>query len=101
MKNSQVALKNSLNKYYWFKVLILIKFCFMILNLHSYASLKIAYSDWPGWVAWEIGIQKGWFDEEGVDVEFEWLEYVPRSGHQRHVLRREPGALLRQSLHLN
>ena len=39
--------------------------------------LKIAYSDWPGWIAWEIGIQKGWFKEEGVDVEFEWFDYVP------------------------
>ncbi len=39
--------------------------------------LTIAYSDWPGWVAWEIGIQKGYFKEAGVDVKFEWLEYVP------------------------
>lgn len=39
--------------------------------------LKIGYSDWPGWTAWEIGIQKGWFEEEGVDVEFIWFEYVP------------------------
>lgn len=41
------------------------------------APLKIAYSDWPGWVAWEVGIQKGWFKEEGVPVEFSWFEYVP------------------------
>ncbi|RYD48965.1 MAG: ABC transporter substrate-binding protein, partial [Verrucomicrobiaceae bacterium] len=39
--------------------------------------LKIAYSDWPGWVAWEIGVQKGWFKEAGVDVEFMWFDYVP------------------------
>lgn len=41
------------------------------------APLKIAYSDWPGWVAWQIGIEKGWFKEEGVDAEFVWFEYVP------------------------
>jgi NitT/TauT family transport system substrate-binding protein len=41
------------------------------------APLKIAYSDWPGWVAWDIGVQKGWFKAEGVDVEFVWFEYVP------------------------
>lgn len=41
------------------------------------APLKIAYSDWPGWVAWEIGIQKGWFKEAGVEVEFSWFDYVP------------------------
>lgn len=39
--------------------------------------LKIGYSDWPGWVAWEVAIQKGWFKEAGVDVQFEWFEYVP------------------------
>ncbi len=39
--------------------------------------LKIAYSDWPGWVAWDVAVQKGWFKEAGVDVEFIWFEYVP------------------------
>ncbi len=38
--------------------------------------LKIGYSDWPGWVAWEIGIKKGWFKEAGVEVEFSWMDYV-------------------------
>jgi NitT/TauT family transport system substrate-binding protein len=38
--------------------------------------LKIAYSDWPGWTAFEIGIQKGWFKEEGVEVQFEWMDYL-------------------------
>jgi NitT/TauT family transport system substrate-binding protein len=39
--------------------------------------LKVAYSDWPGWTAWEIAIQKGWFKEAGVNVEFVWMEYGP------------------------
>ena len=38
--------------------------------------LTIGYSDWPGWVAWEIAIQKGWFEEAGVAVEFKWFDYV-------------------------
>lgn len=38
--------------------------------------LKIGYSDWPGWVAWEVAIEKGWFKDAGVDVEFEWFDYV-------------------------
>jgi len=38
--------------------------------------LKVGYSDWPGWVAWEIALEKGWFEEEGVDVEFLWMDYV-------------------------
>lgn len=40
-------------------------------------ALKIAYSDWPGWVAFDVAIQKGWYKEAGVDVEFVWMEYVP------------------------
>lgn len=38
--------------------------------------LKIGYSDWPGWVAWEVAIEKSWFKEAGVEVEFEWFDYV-------------------------
>jgi NitT/TauT family transport system substrate-binding protein len=41
------------------------------------APLKIAYSDWPGWVAWEVAIQKGWLKDAGVDAEFLWFEYGP------------------------
>ena len=44
--------------------------------LASAEPLKIGYSDWPGWVAWEVGIEKGWFKEAGVDVKFEWFDYV-------------------------
>jgi NitT/TauT family transport system substrate-binding protein len=39
--------------------------------------LRIGYSDWPGWTALEVGVQKGWFKEEGVDTAFEWFEYTP------------------------
>jgi len=38
--------------------------------------LKIGYSDWPGWVAWEVAIEKDWFEEADVEVEFEWFDYV-------------------------
>lgn len=37
--------------------------------------LKIGYSDWPGWVAWQVAIEKGWFKEAGVDVQFDWFDY--------------------------
>jgi NitT/TauT family transport system substrate-binding protein len=40
-------------------------------------ALKIAYSDWPGWIAWDIAVQKGFFKEAGVAVDFVWFEYVP------------------------
>lgn len=41
----------------------------------SAAPLTIGYSDWPGWVAWQVAIDKGWFKEAGVDVKFEWFDY--------------------------
>jgi NitT/TauT family transport system substrate-binding protein len=41
------------------------------------APLKIAYSDWPGWVAWQVAIDKGWLKEAGVSATFEWFDYVP------------------------
>ena len=37
--------------------------------------LKIGYSDWPGWVAWEVAINKGWLKEAGINVEFQWFDY--------------------------
>jgi len=39
--------------------------------------LKIAYSDWPGWVAWDVADKKGFFKAEGVDVQLLWFEYGP------------------------
>ena len=39
--------------------------------------LKIAYSDWPGWVAWDIAKEKGFFKKHDVDVELLWFEYAP------------------------
>ena len=41
------------------------------------APLLIAYSDWPGWVAWDVALHKHWFDAAGVKVDFKWFEYVP------------------------
>jgi NitT/TauT family transport system substrate-binding protein len=43
----------------------------------SAAPLKVAYSDWPGWTAFAIGAEKGWFKDAGVDVELLWFEYGP------------------------
>jgi NitT/TauT family transport system substrate-binding protein len=39
--------------------------------------LEIGYSDWPGFVAWEVPAVKGWFKEAGLDVKLVWFEYVP------------------------
>jgi NitT/TauT family transport system substrate-binding protein len=46
-------------------------------SIPAYAAqpLTIGYSDWPGWVAWQVAIEKGWLKEAGVDVNFEWFDY--------------------------
>ncbi len=38
-------------------------------------TLTIGYSDWPGYVAWQIPIEKGWFKDAGLDVKFQWFDY--------------------------
>jgi NitT/TauT family transport system substrate-binding protein len=40
------------------------------------APLKIGYSDWPGWVAWQVAIDKGWLKQAGVDATFQWFDYA-------------------------
>lgn len=37
------------------------------------APLKIGYSDWPGWTAWQIAKEKGFFKKHGVEVELVWF----------------------------
>ena len=37
------------------------------------APIKIGYSDWPGWVAWQIAKEKDLFKKHGVEVELVWF----------------------------
>lgn len=39
------------------------------------APLTVGYSDWPGWVAWQVAIDKGWLKDAGVDANFQWFDY--------------------------
>ncbi len=45
-------------------------------GLNAAEPLRIAYSDWPGWIAWDIAEQKGFFKKHGVDVQLLWFEYA-------------------------
>jgi NitT/TauT family transport system substrate-binding protein len=49
----------------------------LLLSRAAAAPLKVAYSDWPGWTAFAIAAEKGWFKDAGVDVELLWFEYGP------------------------
>jgi NitT/TauT family transport system substrate-binding protein len=41
------------------------------------ATLKIGYSDWPGYTVFEVANQKGWFKDAGVDAQLVWFDYGP------------------------
>jgi NitT/TauT family transport system substrate-binding protein len=43
----------------------------------SAATLKIGYSDWPGYTVFEVANQKGWFKDAGVDAQMVWFDYGP------------------------
>jgi len=50
---------------------------FIALSSNAIAAppLRIGYSDWPGWVAWQVAIDKGWLKDAGLNVKFEWFDY--------------------------
>jgi NitT/TauT family transport system substrate-binding protein len=37
------------------------------------AEIKVGYSDWPGWVAWAIAEQQGFFKKHGASVKLVWF----------------------------
>lgn len=37
------------------------------------AEIKVGYSDWPGWVAWAIAEQQGYFKKYGANVKLVWF----------------------------
>ena len=41
--------------------------------LAAQAEVKIGVSDWPGWVAWYVAEQKGYFKKHGADVKLVWF----------------------------
>jgi NitT/TauT family transport system substrate-binding protein len=56
-------------------ILGLILFAMTGVSPSSAAPLTIGYSDWPGWVAWQVAIDKGWLKQAGIDVTFQWFDY--------------------------
>ncbi len=39
----------------------------------AFAEVKVGVSDWPGWVAWYVAEQKGFFKKHGADVKLIWF----------------------------
>lgn len=42
-------------------------------NASGAAPITIGYSDWPGWVAWDIAEQQGFFKKHGANVQLKWF----------------------------
>nr|WP_297351159.1 ABC transporter substrate-binding protein [uncultured Caldimonas sp.] len=47
--------------------------CAALLPRPAAAELKVGVSDWPGWVAWYVAEQKGYFKKHGADVKLVWF----------------------------
>lgn len=45
----------------------------MALPRPAQAALTVGISDWPGWVAWYVAEQKGYFKKYGADVKLIWF----------------------------
>jgi len=70
------AKKISTSMKHWIaRSMFLITAAFVSFSASAAQPLTIGYSDWPGWVAWQVAIDKGWFKEAGVAVKFQWFDY--------------------------
>ena len=45
----------------------------MLAAAPAHAEVKVGVSDWPGWVAWYVAEQKGFFKKHGADVKLVWF----------------------------
>ncbi|TAK86546.1 MAG: aliphatic sulfonate ABC transporter substrate-binding protein [Aquabacterium sp.] len=45
----------------------------MLASGAAHAEVKVGVSDWPGWVAWYVAEQKGFFRKHGADVKLVWF----------------------------
>ena len=52
-------------------------------TLRAAEPLKIGYSDWPGWVAWAIAEQKGFFKAHGAAATSNTTARIPHSATER------------------
>lgn len=50
-----------------------IGFALLAQPMTAQAEVKIGVSDWPGWVAWYVAEQKGFFKKHGADVKLIWF----------------------------
>jgi NitT/TauT family transport system substrate-binding protein len=47
--------------------------CVAAASLPAHAEVKVGLSDWPGWVAWYVADQQGYFKKYGAKVKLVWF----------------------------
>lgn len=47
--------------------------CFVVHTATAAQPLRIGVSDWPGWVAWYVAQAKGYFRQNGAEVQLVWF----------------------------
>ncbi len=63
-----------LKKYFHLFTLSIALITGMLLTpIQAHAEIKIGLSDWPGWVAWYVAEQKGYFKKYGASVKLVWF----------------------------
>ena len=45
----------------------------LLAPLSALAEIKVGLSDWPGWVAWHVAEQQGFFKKHGASVKLVWF----------------------------
>lgn len=53
--------------------LLLVPAFLLLLPVTARAEIKVGVSDWPGWVAWYVAEQKGFFKAHGAAVKLVWF----------------------------
>lgn len=64
-----------MRKNYWMVRVLMLQLCATLLCVSAQvrADVKVGYSDWPGWLAWAIAEQQGFFKKHGANVKLIWF----------------------------
>jgi NitT/TauT family transport system substrate-binding protein len=60
-------------KHRFHRAILLLVAGLVLLPAQVHAEIKVGLSDWPGWVAWYVAEQKGYFKKYGASVKLVWF----------------------------
>lgn len=73
MSTSLFSISGSFKRSVVSTCLVLVGIGATTLSTPAAAEVKVGVSDWPGWVAWYVADQKGFFKKHGADVKLVWF----------------------------